>query len=882
MPWIRRFRDFFRPARLDRDIQDELQFHIDMRERENLAAGMPPAEARRDALRRFGNLTLEKDRVRDRDVHQWLDTASQNLRYAARTLRKSPGFTAVAVLSIAIGIGANTAIFSLLNALLLKTLPVRDPQQLAFVKYRDLHYKRGTVAFTSHSYPVYQDLRARSTEADLFAFSGVGIDLTWNGDVERIDGHLVSGNYFEILGVQPAAGRLIVPADDRVAGGHPVAVLSHAFWQARFGADPSAIGRGLLMNGRSYTVIGVAARGFSGLDLNGRPDVFVPMMMQPQIQGQQSFLDRRGRKWLGIGARLHPGVSLARAQAALTSAFVLIEKSNSAETAEPLEIVLNPAGRGAFAERDRFADALYALMAAVGLVLLIACANVANLTLARSAARRRELSVRLAIGAGRSRLVAQLMTESLAIAVLGGILGTLLAYAADVALVHIFSTGARALPLDVQPDARVLAFTLAVSVLTGVLFGIFPAISSARGDVNLTLKEDTHLGSRRRLLVRRALVVAQVALSLVLLAGAGLFLKTLRTLQTMDIGYTRHGVLLADLDPRQAGFRGDAIIQFYEDLLDRVRRIPGIDSAGVAGTDVLGNGGISYEVVAEGSDHHTDAYLTVVSSGYLEAIGMHLLAGRSFTTRDNLPHAPKTIIVNEALARLFFGNQNPLGRRLGLEDVPNAEIIGIVRNAKYRNLREDDHPMCYIPPRQSVGQAMGLHIRTAIDPLSLVAPIRREVRALNDHLPLSNVRTLEEQSDRSLVEERLVAALSSAFGVIALALAVVGLYGVLSFMVARRTGEIGIRMALGARRADVIRLVLHESVALVLTGIFAGACVARPTGRLVKGLLFGVSGTDAATLSIAAAVLLITALIAAWIPARRASRIEPVRALRYE
>jgi len=818
------------------------------------------------------------------NINRWLEAAWQNVRYAVRVLMRAPGFTAVAVLSIAIGIGANTAIFSLLNALLLKTLPVRHPEELVFVRYKYLEGRSAGSVYTGYAYPVYSDLRERSAaSAELFAFGGAGVDLVWSGEVERIDGLLVSGNFLEVLGVQPVLGRTITPADDRVPGGHPVAMLSYSFWKNRFGGDAGAVGRQVVMNGLAYTVIGVLPNGFTGTTLNSHPDVFVPMMMQPQIQGQESALARRGWKWLSIGGRLRAGVSRARAEAALTGAFAGIEKGSAAETRMRMSIVLEPAARGDYWQRDRFANALYVLMAAVGLVLLIACANVANLTMARAASWHREISVRLAIGAGRPRLIAQLLTESLAIAASGGVLGIVLAYAADSALLRIFGAGARALPLDVRPDVRVLAFTLAISVATGVLFGIFPAFSATRVDVNPALKEDAGgTGSRRRLLARRILVAAQVALSLVLLSGAGLFAKTLRNLRTMDIGYDRQGVLMADLDPRQAGYRGDGILQFYDELLGQVRQIPGVEAAGVASLSVLSGGMVTHNITAEGATQHPDALMTVVSAGYLEAMRMRLVAGRAFTARDNLPNAPKTIVINEALARACFGDANPVGRRLGIQGKADAEIIGVVRNAKYVDLRDGDRPACYIPPRAYGAQAMGLYVRTAIEPAAVAAPIRRELHAINTHMPLARVRTLEEQSERSLVEDRLLATLSEAFGAIALALAVVGLYGVLSFMVARRTGEIGIRLALGAGRIDVMWLVLRESVAVVLAGIVVGAWGAGQSGKLVKGLLFGVKAWDVWTVAGAAVLLLVTALAATWVPARRAARIEPVTALRYE
>ncbi len=885
MGWFRKLGNLLRQERLNRDIEDEMRFHLEMRESENTRVGMPPDEARRGALRSFGNLTRQKEQTRERHILQWVDATSQNLRYAGRVLRRSPGFMAVAVLSIGIGIGANTAVFSLLNGLMLKTLPVHNPQELVslWYEYLDGHY--AGMPFSGFAYPVYQDLRDKSAGyADLFASYGpAGIDLLWNGEVERVDAELVSGNFFDVLGVTSAAGRLLGPGDDREPGGHPVVVVSHRFWQGRLGGSASAIGSRLVINGLGYTVIGVSPGEFKGTELDSTPDLFIPMAMQEQFQNWPLMLRKRGSRWLRIGGRLKDGVAIGTAEAAMSGVFAGIDRGDGSPSGQRMKMVLKPAGRAEYSQRDKFSRALYVLMAAVGLVLLIACANLANLMMARAGSRHREISVRLAIGAGRSRLVAQLLTESLAVAAAGGLLGVGLAYAADSALLGVFRMGAREVALDVHPDVRVLGFTLAISILTGLLFGTYPAFAATRGDLNLTLKEDAGaFGSRRRSLARRVLVVAQVAMSLILLAGAGLFGRTLHNLRTMDTGYDRHGVLLADLNPGRSGFRGDSLYHFYDDALTRIRQIPGVEAAGLASHNLLSGGGVRYTITAEGTPLHPDAVLTSASEGYLEALGMKLIAGRGFTTRDDQPNAQKVMIVNEKLARLCFGEQNPVGRRAGVNDTADAEIIGVVRTARYFDLREQDQPAVYIPVRGSFGQGLELHVRTTVDPMALASPVRRAVASVSSRVPLGNLRTLEEQSEHSLIQDRLMAMLSEAFGLIALALAVVGLYGVLAFMVTRRTAEIGVRMALGAGRKEVMLLVLKESTVLVLAGIAGGAVGALEAGKAVKSLLFGVAGSDPWTLAGAAVVLVATALAATWLPAARAARIEPVSALRYE
>jgi predicted permease len=874
MGWLNRLAAHFREDRLHRDIEDEIESHLDLRIREHIAEGMPCEEARRAALLSFGNRTAHAERARDAEIIRWLDSAWQNLRYAARVLRKSPVSTAAAVLSIAIGIGANTAIFSLLNAVMFKWLPVKDPQQLVSMHDSPLKNGRHDTAYDATlSYDDYREMRDGAQRyIELYAGMGGAPVMTVGDSVVAARVYGVTGNYYSVLGAHPFLGRFISSDDDREANARLVAVLTYHTWMRQFGGDPTIVGKSILLNGLPFQVIGVEPSRFSDTTLSASLDAVVPFLAIPRLQPKD-------HSFFAVPAgRLREGVSILQAQDALTSIY---------QRAKPDHLIrLTPSEPGVPYLRDRYQKPLLVLMAAVSLVLLIACTNVANLLLARGAARRREMSVRLAIGAGRARIVSQLLTESLLIAACGGLLGIALAYAGDAALLAILRGRTSALPLDILPDGRVLAFTVGVAVLTGLLFGLFPAFQAVNTDVSPSLKEGFHpAGARQRQFVRRALVVVQVALSLILLAGAGLFARSLINLRTMDTGYERRGVLLATVDLIDTGYSQWRSSQFYDELLTRVRAIPGVESAAAASDAVLEGGSIDVPLMIDGA--RCEASTTIASAGYIETMRIGLLAGRTFTERDTGPSSAPVVMINRALARACFPGQNPVGRRVRRIDKKDtdSEIIGVVGNAKYRELRESDRPMFYIPPMYTPGgffAGLDLHIRTSIDPQFLIAPVRRELHAMDSRIPLSNIRTLEEQSERSLVRDRLLATLSEAFGLIALALAVVGIYGVLAFLVTRRTAEIGVRMALGARRGDVARLVLKESLLLVLTGAALGAWGAHVSRRLFQSLLFGVGASDERATLAAAAVLLIAALLASFLPARRAARIDPMAALRQE
>jgi predicted permease len=865
--WLTRAAAVFRPTALHRDLEDELSFHVEARTRDNVAAGMTPEAARLDALRRFGNPTATAERMRDMDVTRWLDTTLRNLRYSGRMLRRNPGFSAVVVVSIAIGIGANTAIFSLLNAVLLKTLPVRDPQQLVALQARAHDAGGERVPLDAlRDVPAFQEHARKYLE--LFMISATSAVTTLGGQVEQVGVGMVSGNYYRVLGVPPFLGRFIGADDDRIADPQLVAVLSYEFWRDRFGSDPAIVGREIVLNGITYSIVGVSPRGLN-TSLESSTSVIVPLATENRIQpGVMSF------RW--IEGRLAAGVSRQRAQSVLTSLF------QSSPHHQSDVIVVTDNSRGDYPDRDRLAQPLVVLMAAVMLVLLIACANVASLLLARGAARRREMSIRLALGAGRTSVLLQLLTESAVIALCGAVLGIGVAYAADGALLSLLGNGSDALPLDVHPDWRVLTFTTCVAVLTGLLFGLLPAFQAARTELNPGLKEGHGvMAGRPRLVARRVLVVAQIALSLVLLAGAGLFVRTLNNLRTLDAGYDRRGVLLVFFQPG-AGLTRDRMYQLDEALLERARALPGVASAGLASTPVLSQGTYKFALTVPGRTQPCDSSMTIASSGYLETMRMTLLAGRHFSAADNQASAPATVIVNQEIVRRCFAGESPIGRRVKAADGPDAEIIGVVANARYRDLRESALPMYYIPPRLVNPYGLVLHVRASNDPHALTPLIRAELRAIDPGIPLTRALTLQEQSERALSQDRLVAIASATFGIGALGLAAIGLYGVLTFIVAHRTNEIGVRMAMGARRPDVLRLVLRESFTLLLLGGTVGLAGAYAARTAVESLLFGVDASDQWTLAAAAGVLGCVALLASLIPAVRASRIDPMTALRHE
>ncbi len=796
------------------------------------------------------------------------------------------------MLSLALGIGANTAIFSLVDKIMMKKLPVPEPDRLVVVSASN---KQGISR--SFTYPDFADYRDGNQVFDgLVCYTQRALTLTESGQSERVQGMIVSGNYFTALRVQPALGRGFLPEEDKTRGTHPVIVLSYGLWQQRFGADPGLVGKQVNLNSYNFTVVGIAPSAFTGTVPGIAPDVYVPVMMQGLVSPSWKFDPlfgprSRGLSWLEVMGRLKPGVSREQAAAALTVLGSQVARANPNPDGTPRfapSFILEDGSRGhTYLLRDlRFP--LQMLMATVGLILLIACANVANLLLARASTRHKEIAVRLAIGAGRGRLIRQLLTESMLLATLGG--GAGLALAASISGLVVsytppnnFST----LTLDNRLDWRVLGFTLAISLLTGILFGLAPAVHASRPDLVSALKdESTLLGNRvRRLSLRNLLVVGQVALSVIVLVGAGLCVRSLLKLQSINAGFDADKVLVMSTDVSLSGYDKDRGLRFYEELLERMKLLRGVEAVSIGAQVPLG-GGISSTLKAEGyvpkpgEDLSSD--FNIIGPDYFRTMKIPLLQGREFGATDTTT-ALQVVMINETAARRFWPDQSPIGRRLILGRAPDEEIreiVGIVKDSKYRQLTEEVRPAIYVPLAQDYRANMSLHVRTIGEPETMLAAVRREVQALDANLPVYNIKTLEEQRNSSLYTSRMAATLLTVFGLLALGLAAVGLYGVMAYAVHRRTREIGIRMALGAQRKDVLRQVLREGMGMVAIGLTLGLGGAIAATRLVTGFLYGVTATDPLTFAGAALLLAGVALLANYLPARRASRTDPLVALR--
>ena len=830
------------------------------------------------------------------------DNFAKDLRFARRSLSKAPVFTAVAVLSIALGIGANTAIFSLIDAVLWRILPVKDPAGL-WVLGNDLTFQQ------------YRLLRDDNRVARLAAYSPVRLNVSVDGSIEPTsDGQLVSGSYFELLGVSPAIGRAIGVDDDRIPNGHPVAMISHRYWARRFALDPGVLGRTISISGMPFTIIGVAPPEFFGMEVGMAPDIFLPLMMQPAVvPAFENLLDNPiiFRTWLTTLARLNPGVRPPQAAAALDALWrqTFPEGFKNAGFQIP-KLAIEPASTGLSSLRRQFSQPLFILLAVVGVVLLIACANIANLLLARAAARRTEFALRLALGAGRGRLSSQLLVESMVLAGMGGLCGILLARWAIKLLVVYMSSGRSPIVLDLNPNPRVLGFTAAVSLATGILFGMAPAFRAARLDPWPALKSLGGVLSRAHGGLRpgRILAVCQVALSLLLLIGAGVFVRSLQKLNGETFGIARDRVLIVRIEPKGSDQRNipgttARLDRIYRDLLDRVEKIPGVRTVSLGQATptnpVPGAGG----QVTLASGRQVRVPMVMLYPNYFATIGQPLIAGREFNAPDLGENAPAVCVVNEAFVRDVFPGENPLGKPCVTNRRPNVrdasgprysrppepyQIVGVVKDARYSNPRGAVQPIIYTTFLQTgTGRGqMVLHVRVAGDPGRLLPAIRQEVMRVDPTLPAFDVHTLGQEMNAALIQERLIAMLSSLFGGLALLLASVGLYGLLAFAVVHRTGEMGIRMAIGASRGSVVWMVMREALWLALAGVAIGVPIALAGARLissqVSGLLFGVKATDPLTIAGAAILLVLVAATASYFPARRASRVDPMIALRNE
>ncbi|MDX2180520.1 MAG: ABC transporter permease [Bryobacteraceae bacterium] len=821
-----------------------------------------------------------------------------DFRYAFRTLRQSPLFALVAILSLALGIGANTAIYSLMDHYLLRPLPVERPHEL--VQLDETGVNRGFRAGDrTLSYPMFRDLRARTkTLSGLIASYEGDLSFSEGRQTDRVRSAIVSGNYFEVLGIRPVIGRLFTMDDEKTIGGHPLVVLSYGFWMSRFGGAADVLNRKVLVNGQPMQVIGVAERGFSGLQPTRSTEVFAPVMMKRQLTPTWDELENRRALWLHVFGRRAPGVSIDQAKAELNAIFAPINQAEfdamndtNARMRErwlQKRLKVDDASRGAVDGREGLERPVFALMAMVALVLLIACANLANLLLARSAARRKEIAVRLALGASRGRVIRQLLVESALLGLIGGLAGLLVATWTIDAMAASFATSGDRLPQWI--DGPVMLFNLGLSLATALLFGLAPAFAATKPEVAPTLKDQAANTSAAggQVRFRKALIAAQVALSLLLLAGAGLFARTLFNLRSVDPGFRTESLVQFAVDPSLNGYPNARTLDFYARLQDGLRSVPGVTAASLSDLLVLDESISQRTVSVEGyqrrEDEDTNPLVLEVSPKFFETLGITRLQGRDFTERDAIG-APLVAVVNETFAKYFFKDENPLGRRFrfGRRGEPFREIVGVVKDSKHGKLNEKTWRTVYLPLAQNDAQGgMNGYVRANMDPAAIGALIRREVSKLDANLPVTQIRTVERQIDQLLTNERMVAVLSSAFGLLATALAAVGLYGVMAFIVSRRTREIGIRVALGAERGNVLWLVMREVALMTGIGLATGIPLALAAGRLIESQLFGVKPYDALVLTGAALALSIAAALAGYFPARRALSIDPVTALRYE
>jgi len=828
-----------------------------------------------------------------------------DIRYALRTFRKSPVFVAVAVLSLALGIGANTAIFTLVDQVLLRLLPVKDPRQLVLLWDRGQHYGSNNGP-NKISYPMYQDFRDKNQVfSGMFCRDDIAFSLNFEGKTERISGELVSGSYFPVLGVGAALGRVFNENDDRTPGGVPYAVLSYRFWISRFAGDRGIIGKKVTLNGFPFTVVGVSQPGFDGTDPTRSPQIRVPVVMKLQVD-QLGFYDLKNRRnrWVNAYGRMKPGVTVEQAKASLQPLMhqmleMEVQDKEFAHAAPETKqtflrmwIDLIPASKGKSYLREQFSNSLLVLMGIVGLVLLIACANVANLLIARATARQKEIAVRLALGASRGQIISQLLIESLLLSIGGGLAGLLLAVWIDETLVSFLPSVTNTLTISAAPDWRVLGFTVGISFVTGIIFGLVPALQATRPDLAPTLKDEVGaITSTSSIGLRKTLVVAQVTLSLLLLIGAGLFLRSLSNLKNLDPGFKTKNLLTFSIDAPLNGYKPERSRDIYRQIYDSLNALPGVEAASLAIMPVMeGNEWDSSVTIDSYQAKPTEGlgpHMNFVSPGYFKSMGAPIVQGRDFRPSDQGAKAPKVCMINESFAKKYFPEGRAVGHRIGMGSDPGTktdiEVVGVFGDMKYEGMR-DEVPIEMVRPYEQLEFTLGMsaYIRTARDPEQTFSAARRAVQQIDPTMPVVDMKTLEKQVDNSLVTERLVASLSSAFGLLATLLASIGLYGVMAYTVARRTREIGIRMALGAATGNVVWLVMKEVLVLVGVGIVLGLAASWGLTRLVQKQLYGIQPNDLTTIVLATIGIACVALAAGYVPARRATRVDPIRALRWE
>jgi len=884
--------NLFRRKQLDRDLEDELQAYVEL--------------SANESVKDRASLAHVRENVRDVRVGVSLDRLAQDIRYGLRTLAKNPAFTLVATTTLALGIGANTAMFSLLDQVVLRLLPVRHPEQLVIVRETGNHYGnsygRNTV-----SWPMFEDLRDNNRVfSGMFCRFPATVNLGYGDRAAQISAELVSGSYFPTLGIGAVLGRTIAPDDDAVPDSKPVVVLSYSFWRSYFDGDRTIVGRTIALNGHAMTVIGVAQPGFDGVELGAPAKIFVPIMMKTEMTPHSDGLKDRRRflSWVTTYGRLKSGVSRGQAQLSLQPLlhsilefevrqpeFVRTFTAADGELFLRNRIELVPGSENGLGEYMR--RPLWLLVALTGAVLLLACANLANLLLARATSREREFAVRLAIGAGRARIVRQLLVESLLLSVAGAALGLALAFVADRILLRIYLPADAATEFVVSPipDGRVLAFTLGVMLLTSLVFGLLPALRGSRTEITLSLKDRSGAQSSGGISLRRMLVGIQVALSLLLLVGAGLLVRTLRNLENLGPGFPTDRLLTFRIDASLAGYSDQEAKSLYERLNVNLQTVPGVASVGLSTMPLLKGYAWRNAILGknfEGAPIEEQPVLCEVGPDYFRTLGIPIVAGREFTTQDDGPAEYKYAVVNETFARKYFPGRNPIGQRFGLVDemeptTPGIEVIGVIPDRKYRDLRETPPAQAFFPYFQGPHfRFMNIYLRTEGDPRQFEDVLRERMRQFDPHVPVVGLETMSQQIGFSLRTERLVASLSAVFGGLATLLAVIGLYGVMAYAVMRRTREIGIRIALGALRSNVIRMVMREVLILIAAGLAAGFSLALVLADLIRSQLFGLNPRDPLTLLGSAIVLTLAAGLAGLIPALRASCVDPTTALRHE
>jgi macrolide transport system ATP-binding/permease protein len=898
----------FSRQKLDADLDEELRGHIDLAIEENLKRGMSREQARTSALRDFGGITQTKEAYRTQQGLPFLETVAQDVRYALRRLGKSPGFTIIALLTLALGIGANTGIFTLLNAVLLKSLPVPNPDQLFLVKQNDSRADESLF-----SYPLFQRLRQQSPDSAAIAamsWAGSYYVATGGGTQERALGQLVSGNYFEVFETYPVLGRLLTSEDDSKLSGSPVAVISYQYWQQHFGGDLNVIGRAVDVNRVPFTIVGVSARVFFGARQGSEPDFWMPLTMQSDVRYHGLYSSRGSDptkpwvpqdriEWLQLVIRARDSAVVPHLLASMNQQYrqyleLLPQNQNDVQRQQAISrdhLTLEPGQRGFATLKQEFQQPLFLLMGMAAMVLLIACANITNLLLARSAARRRAHALQLSLGASRIRLIRQMLTECLLLSIGGGILGIAVAFWCIRVLPKWASTGATTIPLNLTPDTRVLFFSLFIAMATGILFGLAPAFQSAHVDPASVMKASAanisgHEGSSRWSL-RKTLVASQVALSLVLLVGAGMFLRTLSNYSRLDPGFDRNHILSVHLNTSLVGYKTNEYLPLYQKLIDRMDEIPGVRSSAVD-TCALSDGcpdatdATIQEEGGKGQPVHVQ--FNRVSLDYFKTVGLELVRGRAFATTDNAT-GPGVALVNQAFASRFLNGSDPVGKWL-VSNLDNGsgrfEIVGVVTDARVNDIREGAPPLAYFPLAQHAGNIDSIDVRTAADPQWVEAQVRQAVAQVDYRLPIVEVIPLSEQVARNLTQERLITRVTTMFGLLALGLACLGLYGVMSYTVQRRTSEIGVRLALGSTHAAILWLILKETLVVISGGAVFGLVLSILGTHLARGFLFGLSPEDPATIATAASLLFLVSMAAGFLAARKAASIDPIQALRTE